>query len=351
MALGRLDAATSALPDATILVFGYLRTEAVYSSRIEGTESSLSDLLIHEIRAEEEGDSESDAGEVYAYVRAYNHGVARLKEDFPLSNRLLREMHAVLLEGGRGQDKLPGEFRRSQNWIGGTRPGNASYVPPPHDEVEPAMAALERFIHGAQPDYGAQPDGYSLLVRAGLVHPQFEGIHPFLDGNGRIGRLLIAMQLFDGRYLRSTPLYLSRYIDQHRDTYYDLLQNIRVDGDWELWLDFFLTGVRDTALSGARTAQRLFATHRAIVAQVEANAPRRRGTTVPVLEAFANRLVLSHKVVCGSTGLSAGAVRSVLGELVEKGHLTELTGQARNRLYGYSPLMDILITEEIDVSV
>ena len=249
LALGRLDSITLLLPDPNLFLYAYVRREAVLSSQIEGTQSSLADLLLFELE-EAPGVPFDDVVEVSNYVAALEHGMKRLREGFPLSNRLIREMHATLLSRGRGDEKSPGEFRRTQNWIGGTRPGNAHFVPPPPSHVEDGMAALERFIHDAGTPYPA-------LVKAALAHVQFETIHPFLDGNGRIGRLLIAFILHHGGVLSKPLLYLSLYLKQHQAEYYRLLDLVRAEGGWEAWLDFFLEGVENTASNAVQTAQRL----------------------------------------------------------------------------------------------
>jgi Fic family protein len=239
LAVGRLDSLSTLLPDTALFLYAYVRKEAVLSSRIEGTQSSLSDLLLFELE-EAPGVPLDDVVEVSNYVAALDHGLARLRSGFPLSNRLLREIHGVLLSRGRGEDKDPGEFRRSQNWIGGARPGNAVFVPPPHTLVPDCMGALERFLHDA---------GTTLpvVVRAGLAHVHLETIHPFLDGNGRVGRLLITLMLCEAGILREPLLYLSLFLEQNRDAYYAHLEAVRRNGDWEAWLVFFLAGVRETA--------------------------------------------------------------------------------------------------------
>jgi Fic family protein len=229
LALGRLDSITTLLPDPQLFLYAYVRREAVLSSQIEGTQSSLSDLLLFELE-EAPGVPFDDVVEVSNYVAALEHGMARLRGGFPLSNRLIREMHEQLLARGRGSEKQPGEFRRSQNWIGGTRPGNAHFVPPPPSLVDALMSALERTFY----EPAAQ---YPVLVTAALAHVQFEAIHPFLDGNGRIGRLLIPLLLHDAGILQQPLLYLSLYFKQHREEYYRQLDRVRAAGDWEAWLD------------------------------------------------------------------------------------------------------------------
>ncbi|HET7607782.1 MAG TPA: Fic family protein, partial [Gammaproteobacteria bacterium] len=249
LALGRLDGVSTLLPDRELFLYAYVRKEAVLSSQIEGTESSLSDLLLFELD-EAPGVPLDDVVEVSNYVAALNHGLVRLREGLPLSNRLIREVHEVLLSRGRGSNKSPGEFRRSQNWIGGRRPSDATFVPPPHTAVADCMSALERFLH-------SDGDGLPILLRAGLAHVQFETIHPFLDGNGRVGRLLITLLLCNAGVLREPLLYLSLYFKRNRARYYELLQMVREEGDWEAWLRFFLDGVEEVADGSVTTAERL----------------------------------------------------------------------------------------------
>src|SRR5471030_3204592 len=238
-ALGRLDGLAPVLPDLSRFIYAYVRKEAVLSSQIEGTQSSLSDLLLFE-SDEAPGVPVDDVQEVSNYVAALNHGMARLRGGFPLSLRLIREIHEILLLKGRGSEKQPGEFRRSQNWIGGTRPGNASFVPPPPELVLDCMSNLELFLHEDRPDL-------PLLIKAGLIHVQFETIHPFLDGNGRLGRLLITLYLCSQNVLQQPLLYLSLYFKTTRSDYYRLLQEVRETGAWEAWLEYFLEGVTETA--------------------------------------------------------------------------------------------------------
>ena len=296
LALGRLDSISTLLPDPDLFIYSYVRKEALLSSQIEGTQSSLSDLLRYELeQAPGLPRNDLDVVEVSNYVAALDHGIARLREDFPLSNRLIREIHGVLLARGRGSDKAPGEFRRSQNWIGGTRPGNARFVPPPHTTVPDCMAAFERFLH-------ADDDGLPLLVRAGLAHVQFETIHPFLDGNGRVGRLLITFLLHHGGALREPLLYLSLYFKQNRAAYYDLLDRVRREGDWEAWLEFFFEGVWQVATEAVVAAERLEAMFRKDRATIEA-AGRRAGSALRVHEALMARPIQSLASAAEATGL------------------------------------------------
>ncbi len=249
-ALGRLDGFTLILPSTRLFVFMYVRKEALLSSQIEGTQSSLSDLLLFENKATPFVPL-ADVEEISNYVIAMNYGLKRLADNFPLSLRLIREMHEKLLTSGRGSGKQPGEFRTSQNWIGGTRPGNALFVPPPPSMVLDCLGDLEKFLHDRST--------YPVLVRAALAHVQFETIHPFLDGNGRLGRLLVTLMLCEERTLSEPILYLSLYLKKNRSRYYELLQLVREKGDWEAWLEFFLDGVIETSGQGIETARRMLA--------------------------------------------------------------------------------------------
>jgi Fic family protein len=333
LAIGRLDGVSVLLPDKPLFLYGYVRKEAVLSSQIEGTQSSLSDLLLFELD-EAPGVPLDDVVEVSNYVAALQHGLARLREGFPLSNRLIREIHGVLLSRGRGSGKDPGEFRRSQNWIGGSRPGNALFVPPPHTAVQDCMGALERFLH-------ATDDALPVLVRAGLAHVQFETIHPFLDGNGRVGRLLITLLLCHAGVLREPLLYLSLYLKQNRATYYELLDRVRRDGDWEAWLAFFLEGVQRTAEDAVSTAQELAGVFQADRSMIEPRG-RRAGSALRVHQALKARPLSSMQEVCRTTGLSFPAASSAMDLLVELGIARELTGKRRNRLFVYDRYLAIL---------
>ncbi len=334
LALGRLDSITILLPNPALFLYFYIRKEAVLSSQIEGTQSSLSDLLLFEM-GDVPGVSLDDVVEVSNYVLALQHGLRRLRgEDFPLSNRLLREIHSVLLARGRGSDKTPGEFRTSQNWIGGTRPGNANYVPPPHTAVQDCMAALERFLH-------ARDDSLPILIRAALAHVQFETIHPFQDGNGRVGRLLITLLLCEAGMLKEPLLYLSLYLRQHREEYYDLLQQVRLTGDWEAWIAFFLEGVRETAESAVTTARQLvemFASDRATIEQGN----NRVNSTLRVHEALKDRMILSISEASERTGVAFPTASKAIEQMVKLGIVREITGRRRNRLFAYDRYLAIL---------
>jgi len=333
LALGRLDGVSVHLPDRALFLYAYVRKEAVLSSQIEGTQSSLSDLLLFELD-EAPGAPLDDVVEVSNYVAALEHGLARLGEGFPLSNRLIREIHGILLSRGRGSCQDPGEFRRSQNWIDGVRPGVAAFVPPPHTAVPDCMASLERFLH-------AEDDDLPLLVRAGLAHVQFETIHPFLDGNGRVGRLLISFLLCHAGVLREPLLYLSLYLKQHRATYYELLDRVRRIGDWETWLNFFLEGVQVTAEGAVSAAEHLAAVFSADRARIEPSG-RRAGSALRVHEGLKSRPLLSLPEVCRSTGLSYPAASSAMELLTELGIAREITGKRRNRLFVYAQYLATL---------
>lgn len=334
LACGRLDGVTALLPDPDLFLYAYVRREAVLSSQIEGTQSSLSDLLLFELD-EAPGVPFDDVVEVSGYVAALEHGMERLRGGFPLSNRLLREMHEKLLASGRGADKQPGEFRRTQNWLGGTRPGNARFVPPPPRRVEDCMASLERAIHAE--DELVLPD----LVKAALVHAQFETVHPFLDGNGRVGRLLIVLMLFDAGVLDQPLLYLSLYLKQHRDEYYRLLDSVRHEGDWEAWLDFFLEGVETTATSAVETAHRLLALFRDDAARVR-TLGRAAANALRVFDALRDRPLANLNALTESTGASYPTVARAVEALEDLGIVREITGRRRERVFAYRRYLDIL---------
>ncbi len=333
LALGRLDGLAPQLPDTPLFLYSYVRKEAVLSSQIEGTQSSLSDLMLFEME-DAPGVPIDDVVEVSNYVRAMEHGLRRLREDFPLSNRLIREIHAELLSRGRGSDKLPGEFRRSQNWIGGNRPGNAYYVPPPHTAVQDCMGDLEKFLH-------ADDSNLPPLVKAGLCHAQFESIHPFLDGNGRVGRLLIALLLVHDGVLREPMLYLSLYFKQNRQTYYELLNSLRDNGDWEQWLRFFLEGVTQTAERAAFTARQLLDLFYEDASRIQQQG-RIASSALRVHRALQERPIISLQEVGKRTGLASTATTTGMRLLESLGIARELTGRERDRRYGYHQYIEIL---------
>jgi Fic family protein len=333
LAIGRLDSISTLLPDPHLFLYSYVRREAVLSSQIEGTQSSLSDLLLFELE-EAPGTPIDDVVEVSNYIAALELGLARLRGGFPLSNRLLREMHAALMAKGRGSEKQPGEFRRSQNWIGGTRPGNAHFVPPPPEEVAACMAALEKFLHD-------DTHGLPLLLKAALAHVQFETIHPFLDGNGRLGRLLIVLLLHHGGLLADPLLYLSLYLKQHRSIYYDHLDRVRQHGDWEGWVDFFLEGVEQTARGAVQTARRLADQFAADTQRVQ---PSGRGAAnaLRVLAALRARPVLTLKHLRDHHRMTFPTATKAMQTLVAAGIARELTGRRRNRVFVYDAYLKLL---------
>lgn len=332
-ALGRLDGVTSILPDTPLFLYMYVRKEALLSSQIEGTQSSLSDLLLFESE-EAPGVPLDDVQEVSNYVAAMNHGLARIREGFPISLRLIREIHETLLSKGRGSTKQPGEFRRSQNWIGGTRPGNALFVPPPPERVLDLMGELEIFIHADTPEIPA-------LIKAGLVHVQFETIHPFLDGNGRLGRLLITFLLCTQGILKEPILYLSLYFKIHRQHYYDLLQRVRERGDWEAWLAFFLEGITMTSLQAADAA-------REILNLFETDRGRIEGLGRPAASALRVHQLLQQKPIVAIQDaaqrlhLSPPTTARSIQHLEKLGILHEITRKQRGRLFVYRDYLDIL---------
>jgi Fic family protein len=326
--LGRLDGATLVAPNPDLFLYTYIRKEAVLSSQIEGTQSSLSDLLLFE-NADLPGIPVDDLREVSNYAAAMEHGLARLKSGFPLSLRLIREIHEILVRGSRGADKTPGEFRRSQNWIGGTRPGNAVYVPPAVPDVMPALDNLEKFLQD-------HPARTPVLIKAALGHAQFETIHPFLDGNGRVGRLLITFLLCAEHALREPLLYLSLYLKRNRSEYYDSLQRIRLSGDWENWLKFFLKGVAEVSQQGVETMQRLLALFARDRDRLQSSLGARRAlTALRVHDVLTQRAVTSIPFAARATGLTAPTVSAAIEELEKLGVVREMTARQRNRQFLY----------------
>jgi Fic family protein len=332
-ALGRLDGLTVLLPDVRFLLYLYVRKEALLSSQIEGTQSSFVDVLLFENKVPTNVPKE-DVEEVSNYVAAMQHGLRRLHGGFPLSLRLIREIHAILLRGGRGANRTPGEFRRSQNWIGGSRPGNASFVPPPPAEMMECLDRFERFLHD-------EKHRLPLLVEAGLVHVQFESIHPFLDGNGRLGRLLITLLLCAKRALKEPLLYLSLYFKTHRSRYYDLLQRVRTDGAWEEWLQFFMEGMAATAQEAAETATRilhLFSTDREKIQKLG----RSSSSALRVHEYMQRKPIANIAATAKALKISIPTVTLALNHLVRIGIVEEVTGKRRDRLFTYSRYFNIV---------
>jgi Fic family protein len=332
-AVGRLDGMTSALPDLKLFLYSYVRKEAVLSSQIEGTQSSLSDLLLYE-NAETPGVPLDDVQEVSNYVAALNHGLKRMREGFPLSLRLIREIHEVLLSKGRGSHAQPGQFRKSQNWIGGSRPGNAAYVPPPPEYVMECMGQLEMFLHQEAPSL-------PLLIRAGLVHAQFESIHPFLDGNGRVGRLLITFMLCAEDVLREPVLYLSLFFKTHRRLYYDRLNGTRENEGWTEWLDFFLQGVRDTANQAARMAGKIDKLFQADKEKIERFGRGASSALLVYRYAQVNPL-FSIRNAAREAKVSFPTASSAVARMSEAGILRKSSSKRRDRLFLYERYLDLL---------
>ncbi len=332
-AIGRLDGLASLLPDLSLLLYTYVRKEAVLSSQIEGTQSSLSDLLLYE-SDEAPGAPIEDVQEVSNYVAAMNHGLERMRSGFPLSLRLIREIHEILLSKGRGSGKQPGEFRRSQNWIGGSRPGNAAFVPPPPEMLAECLNQLELFLHDDQ-------TGLPLLIRTGLIHVQFETIHPFLDGNGRLGRQLITFLLCAQGALREPILYLSLYFKTNRAAYYELLDRVRTKGDWEAWLDFFLVGVRDTAEQAANASREILNLFNQDREKIE-TLGRPAASVLRVFEHMQRSPIIAIPSTAKRIGISAPTVAKSLSHMINLGILEETTGRERHRLFVYRRYLDIL---------
>ena len=333
MAIGRLDSASTLLPDTMLFLYMYVRKEAVLSSMIEGTQSSISDLLLFELD-QVPGVPLDDVLEVSNYVAALNHGLSRLAGGFPLCLRLLKEIHGILLSQGRGSHQSPGDFRRSQNWIGGSRPGNAIFVPPPPEKVLECMGKFELFLHD-------QPEHTPVLLKAALAHVQFETIHPFLDGNGRLGRLLITLLLCEQKALREPMLYLSLYFKTHRQYYYELLNEVRLSGNWEAWLDFFAEAViitADQAVDTTRQLTDLSDGDRNIISGLG----RAAASTLQVHRALLERPIATAGWLVKKTTISPATINKCLNHLESLGIVRELTGRKRNRLYSYSRYIEIM---------
>ena len=331
-ALGRLDGMSMVLPDPSLFLYMYIRKEAVLSSQIEGTQSSLSDLLLFESE-QAPGVPIDDVTEVSNYVAAMNYGLERLK-DFPLSLRLLKEIHAKLMDGARGSNKQPGEFRTSQNWIGGSRPGTAVFVPPPPERIRELLGEFEKFLHDETVKLPA-------LIRAALAHVQFETIHPFLDGNGRLGRLLITFILCVEGVLKEPLLYLSLYLKANRQLYYDHLQSVRITGDWEEWIKFFLTGVAETANQATETAQAIIHLFKKDRARIEED-EKPTAAILTVHNYFQKRPITNTTRIKEATGLSLPTILRALKALESYKMLEEITGKERHKVFVYREYMNIL---------
>ncbi len=333
LTLGRLDSISTFLPDISLFLYMYVRKEAVLSSMIEGTQSSLSDLLLFELDMEP-GVPLDDVREVSNYVAALDHGLKRLAEGFPLSLRLIKEMHGVLLSKVRGSNQTPGEFRRTQNWIGGTRPGNAAFVPPPAEQVQECMGKLELFLHD-------QPEPTPALLKVALAHVRFETIHPFLDGNGRLGRLLITLLLCEQKMLREPMLYLSVFFKTHRQYYYELLNEIRLSGNWEAWLDFFAEAVITTANQAVDTAKHLIDLAAEDCDKI-GGLGRAAASTLRVHRVLMERPITTSGWLVEKTGITPATVNKCLEHLERLGIVRELTSRMRNRLFSYTGYVEIM---------
>jgi Fic family protein len=334
-AIGRLDGVAMLLPDKALFLYMYVRKEAVLSSQIEGTQSTLDELLQYE-NAALAGRPLDDITEVSNYVDAMMFGLNVLRDPkgLPLCLRLLRDMHARLLRKGRGQGKNPGQFRRSQNWIGGTRPGNAHFVPPPVNEMEKCLGELERFLHD-------DSEPIPPLIKAGMLHVQFESIHPFLDGNGRLGRLMIALFLVEKKILHEPLLYLSLYLKAHREQYYRLLQDVRLRGEWEAWTEFFLTGVAETANNAYESAMRIVALFQTDRERIAASGEQTH-SMLRLHELLQTHPFLNAAQARQKTGLSAPTVNRTFEALEHLKVVGEITGKQRGRVFAYTEFLKIL---------
>lgn len=332
-ALGRLDEATRHVPDMNLLLYFFVRKEALLSSQIEGTQSSFADLLLFEID-ETPSVPVDDVEEVTNYIAAMNHGLLRMKEGFPLSLRLIREMHQKLLQGGRGNTKAPGEFRRSQNWIGGARPDLARFVPPPPDQIMRCLDDMEKFIHD-------EDKPVPVLVKAALLHVQFETIHPFLDGNGRIGRLLITLVLCAENVLSAPSLYLSLYLKTYCDDYYDHLSQVRLKGAWEEWILFFLHGVVDTSEQTTNTIKRITILFEEDAGKI-GSLGRARQTAFALYERLQHHPIMSIQKAAKEMNVSFPTATKAFGRLTDLGIAKEITGKKRHRLFAYPDYLNIL---------
>ncbi len=333
LTIGRLDGISINVPDISLFLYMYIRKEAVLSSQIEGTQSTLDDLLMYE-NNEAVGVPIDDVVEVSNYVSALNHGLQRIAGGFPLCLRLIREMHEILLRHGRGSTKQPGVFRTSQNWIGGTRPGNASFVPPPWENIADLLSNLESF-------WSIEDGSVPTLIKAGLAHYQFETIHPFLDGNGRLGRLLITFILCVDGIMSKPLLYLSLYFKINRQSYYDHLQHTREQGDLEEWLKFFLKGVIYTAEQAVKTIQHTLELLEKDRQKIQ-GIGKASASALIIHDVIKKTPITDGNKIVSMSGLTLPTVNSSIKNLIELGIVTELTGKSRNKIYKYTKYLDIL---------
>lgn len=335
-ALGRLDGISSILPNPDLFLYMFVRKEAVLSSQIEGTQSSLTDLIEFE-NLKRTRSSIDDVKEVSNYVKAMDYGVKRIKS-LPISSRLLGEIHKILVKSTRGGQKSPGDFRKSQNWIGGSKPANARFVPPPHQEVLNCMSDLEKFLNDPN-------NTMPIIIKSGLAHVQFETIHPFLDGNGRIGRILITLILLSEKILEKPLLYLSLFFKEHRDEYYDYLSKVRTDGDWEGWIKFYLSGVYEVSREAAKAVKSILnlqAKHSTLLV----NLGKASDSALKLLDLLYKNPIQTVGSVSNSLKLSAPSSRKAINNLVSLGILKEITGKKRDREYWYKEYLSILIEDQ-----
>jgi Fic family protein len=332
-ALGRLDMLGDVLPDTDLFIYLYVRKEALLSSQIEGTQSSLSDLLLYEAEARKSPAS-ADLKDVVNYIAAMDHGLDSLRKGTPICSRLLREIHTTLLSSGRGSLKQPGEFRTSQNWVGGTRPGNALFVPCPPEAVIPCMTDLEKFVHD-------QTERTPTLIKAALAHHQFETIHPFLDGNGRLGRLLITLILSSEKAMSNPILYLSLYFKMHREEYYGLLQSVREQGTWEQWLEFFLQGVIDTGSQATSSAKELMRLIRKDTEKVH-DFKRSTPNTIRAFQLLQKNPFINIGALAKSLDVSIPTATQAVEILEKLKILREYTGKQRGKSYAYHRYWEII---------
>lgn len=329
--ISELNNLAKIVPNTELFLYMYVRKEALLSSQIEGTQSSFSDLLLFE-QQQNPNVSEEDVEEVSYYIKALNHGIKRMNDGFPLSLRLIKEIHAILLSGTRGSDKLPGEFRKSQNWIGGTRPGNAYFVPPPVEYLNDTLSNFEKFLYN---------DQIPTLVKAAISHVQFETIHPFLDGNGRIGRLLVTLLLMQNKLLDSPILYLSLYLKENRSLYYNLLQETRQNGNWEVWIEFFINGILSTSRQEIETIHEINNLFLQDTKQIN-SLGRQRFACIDTLNCLKRMPQMSANRLSAELSASKPTARAALNHLLKLNIVEEITGKERDKIYVYKKYLNIL---------
>ena len=331
--IGELNAYSLLIPNVDLYIKMHVKIEANKSSRIEGTRTTVEeDLLdVTDITPEKRDDWE----EVQNYVKATNYGVERIKNGFPVCTRLIRELHKILMQGVRGEHKTPGEFRTSQNWIGGSMPSNAVYVPPPHTEIAECLTDFEKFINNEEID---TPD----LIKIAILHYQFESIHPFLDGNGRIGRLLIPLYIQSKGMLDKSCLYISDYIERNKDTYYDMLTRVRTHNDMIDWIKFFLEAVIETS----KTAKEKFRSVVELTMEMDkiiVNLPVKSDNVKKVIDVLYNEPVINRKKLCDITKIKEGTIKNIINCLLENNIIVETTGYSRNQIFTFQKYTDLFL--------